>query len=171
MLPSISAISKTESPLHLGLRIAVLIPCYNEESTIGKVVADFRRALPDSDIFVYDNNSKDGTVEAALAAGAHVRPEKYKSKGYVVRRMFNDIDADIYVLTDGDATYDAKSAPAMIAKLVTERLDMVVAARMENEQDAYRRGHRLGNSFFTGAVSLVFGGPFTDVLSGYRVFS
>lgn len=152
-------------------RIAVLIPCYNEEATIGKVVADFRAALPEADIYVYDNNSSDRTVERALAAGAVVRRERNQGKGRVVRRMFTDIDADIYVLVDGDATYDAPSARVMIEKLVGERLDMVCAVRQDHEEAAYRRGHRTGNRLLTGFVAHVFGQAFTDMLSGYRVFT
>jgi glycosyltransferase involved in cell wall biosynthesis len=153
------------------VEVVVLIPCYNEERAIAKVVADFRAALPDAAVYVYDNNSTDGTVEAANRAGAVVRHETYQGKGHVVRRMFNDIEADIYVLVDGDATYDAPSAPAMIAKLVEERLDMVVATRVEREEAAYRRGHRAGNWLLTGFVTHTFGRAFTDILSGYRVFS
>ena len=138
-------------------RIAVLVPCYNEEAAIGKVVADFRAALPDAAIYVYDNNSTDRTVEAAAAAGAVVRREPHQGKGHVVRRMFTDIDADIYVLVDGDATYDAPSAPAMIDTLVHDRLDMVVAVRVDREEAAYRPGHRAGNWLLTGFVAHVFG--------------
>jgi glycosyltransferase involved in cell wall biosynthesis len=151
--------------------VAVLVPCYNEERAIAKVVADFGAALPDAAIYVYDNNSTDGTVEAAAKAGAVVRRESHQGKGYVVRRMFNDIEADIYVLVDGDATYDAPSAPAMIDKLVGERLDMVVGSRVDREEAAYRRGHRAGNLMLTGFVAHIFGRAFTDILSGYRVFS
>jgi glycosyltransferase involved in cell wall biosynthesis len=152
-------------------RIAVLVPCYNEEASIGKVVADFRAALPDAVIFVYDNNSTDRTAEVAAAAGAVVRHELHQGKGRVVRRMFTDIDADIYVTVDGDATYDAPSAPAMIDLLVRDRLDMVVAIRVDREQAAYRPGHRFGNKLLTGFVAMVFGETFTDMLSGYRVFT
>jgi glycosyltransferase involved in cell wall biosynthesis len=151
--------------------LAVLVPCYNEELAIGKVIADFRAALPQAAIYVYDNNSTDNTVEAARAAGAVVRRETYQGKGHVVRRMFNDVEADIYVLVDGDATYDAPSAPAMIAKLVEDRLDMVVATRLDREEAAYRPGHRAGNAMLTGFVAHMFGRAFTDILSGYRVFS
>ena len=153
------------------LKVAVLVPCYNEEAAIGKVVADFRAALPDAAIYVYDNNSTDRTVEVATAAGAVVRRERHQGKGRVVRRMFTDIDAEIYVMVDGDATYDAPSAPGMIARLVNERLDMVVAVRVDREVSAYRPGHRTGNRLLTGFVSTVFGETFTDILSGYRVFS
>ena len=151
--------------------VAVLVPCYNEERAIAKVVADFRAALPGATVFVYDNNSTDGTIEAAKRAGAVVRRETHQGKGYVVRRMFNDIEADIYVLVDGDATYDAPSAPAMIAKLLEERLDMVVATRVDREEAAYRPGHRAGNRLLSGFVAHIFGRAFTDILSGYRVFS
>lgn len=151
--------------------VAVLVPCYNEEGAIAEVVADFRAALPEATIYVYDNNSTDSTVAAAKAAGAAVRRERHQGKGYVVRRMFNDIEADIYVLVDGDATYDAPSAPKMIAKLVDDRLDMVVATRIDHEASAYRRGHRTGNLLLTGFVAHIFGRAFTDILSGYRVFS
>ena len=152
-------------------RIAVLVPCYNEEAAIGKVVAGFRAALPDAGIYVYDNNSTDRTVEVARTAGAVVRRELHQGKGRVVRRMFTDIDADIYVLVDGDATYDAPSAPKMIEMLVSERLDMVCAVRVDREEAAYRMGHRAGNRLLTGFVAHVFGQSFTDMLSGYRVFT
>jgi glycosyltransferase involved in cell wall biosynthesis len=152
-------------------RVALLVPCFNEEQAIAKVIADFRAALPRATIYVYDNNSTDRTAEVAGAHGAVVRRETRQGKGNVVRRMFADVDADVYVLVDGDATYDAPSAPAMIARLVDERLDMVVAARVEEEQAAYRPGHRAGNWLLTAFVASVFGPSFTDILSGYRVFS
>ena len=151
--------------------VAVLVPCYNEEKAIAKVVTDFRAALPDATIYVYDNHSEDSTVEAAHASGAVVCCETYQGKGNVVRRMFSDVEADIYVLVDGDATYDALSAPVMIAKLVEERLEMVVATRVDREDAAYRRGHRAGNWLFTNLIAYLFGRTFTDILSGYRVFS
>jgi len=151
--------------------VAVLVPCYNEARAIAKVVADFRAALPAATIYVYDNNSTDGTVEAAQQAGAVVRRETHQGKGHVVRRMFNDIEADIYVLVDGDATYDAPSAPAMIEKLIGDRLDMVVASRIDRDAAAYRPGHRTGNHMLTGFITHIFGRAFTDILSGYRVFS
>jgi glycosyltransferase involved in cell wall biosynthesis len=154
-----------------GARLAILIPCYNEESAIARVVADFRAALPAAEIYVYDNNSTDRTCEAARAAGAIVRREMHQGKGHVVRRMFADVEADIYVLVDGDATYDAASAPRMVARLIEDRLDMVVAARVDQEEAAYRPGHRLGNRVLTGSVTAVFGRSFTDMLSGYRVLS
>ena len=159
------------NPVQIRLDVAILVPCFNEEQAVTKVVADFRAALPQAVIYVYDNNSTDGTVEAARRAGATVRRETYQGKGHVVRRMFNDVEADIYVLVDGDATYDAPSAPAMIGKLVEERLDMVVATRMDREEAAYRPGHRAGNWVLTAFVTHMFGRAFTDILSGYRVFS
>jgi glycosyltransferase involved in cell wall biosynthesis len=152
-------------------RVAVLVPCCNEETAVAQVVADFRAALPHAAIYVYDNNSCDRTVEIARAAGAIVRGEKHQGKGHVVRRMFSDIEADVYVLVDGDATYDAPSAGAMIARLFAERLDMVVGARVDREEAAYRLGHRFGNRLLTAFVANVFGNTFRDILSGYRVFS
>jgi glycosyltransferase involved in cell wall biosynthesis len=152
-------------------RIAVLVPCFNEEAAVATVVADFRKALPGATIYVYDNNSKDRTAAVAREAGAVVRAERRQGKGHVVRRMFADIDADIYVLVDGDATYDAASAPVMVNKLLDDRLDMVVAARIDRDQAAYRPGHRAGNRLLTGFISHMFGRAFTDILSGYRVFS
>ncbi|RTL55413.1 MAG: glycosyltransferase [Bradyrhizobiaceae bacterium] len=152
-------------------QIAVLIPCYNEEAAVGKVVADFRGALPDAQIYVYDNNSSDRTIEVAREAGAQVRTERRQGKGHVVKRMFADIDADIYVLVDGDATYDAPSAQRMIDRLVSEHLDMVVGLRVDQEVAAYRPGHRTGNAMLTGFLAMVFGQVFQDILSGYRVFS
>ena len=141
--------------------VAILVPCYNEERAIAKVVADFRAALPEAVVYVYDNNSSDNTVAVATAAGAVVRRERHQGKGYVVRRMFNDIEADIYVLVDGDATYDAPGAQRMIAKLLADRLDMVVATRVDHEASAYRRGHRAGNLLLTGFVAHIFGHAFT----------
>ena len=154
-----------------SMRIAVLVPCFNEEAAVATVVADFRNALPSADIFVYDNNSSDRTVAVARDAGATVRRERRQGKGHVVRRMFADVDADIYVLVDGDATYDAASAPRMIEALLSDRLDMVVGLRVEQAAAAYRRGHRAGNRILTGFLSSVFGQAFRDILSGYRVFS
>src|SRR6201998_2956687 len=152
-------------------RIAVLVPCYNEEAAVATVVSDFRKALPSAAIYVYDNNSSDRTAEVARAAGAEVRSERRQGKGHVVRRMFADIDADIYVLVDGDATYDAPSAPRLVERLVSDRLDMVVGSRVDQEQAAYRRGHRTGNWLLTSFLASVFGKAFKDILSGYRVFS
>jgi glycosyltransferase involved in cell wall biosynthesis len=152
-------------------RVAVLVPCFNEEAAVATVVADFRKALPSAEIFVYDNNSTDRTVAIARDAGAKVRSERRQGKGHVVRRMFSDIDADIYVLVDGDATYDAASAPRMIETLLADHLDMVVGFRVDQAEAAYRPGHRTGNWMLTGFLSSVFGGAFRDILSGYRVFS
>jgi glycosyltransferase involved in cell wall biosynthesis len=153
------------------LRIAVLLPCYNEEAAIAQTVTAFRAALPTAAIYVYDNNSADRTREVAAAAGAVVRTERMQGKGHVVRRMFADIEADIYVMADGDATYDASAAPELVARLVDERLDMVVGARKSEVEEAYRRGHRLGNRLFTGLLASLFGRTFSDIFSGYRVFS
>ncbi len=154
-----------------SMRIAVLVPCFNEEAAVASVVSAFRKALPTAQIYVYDNNSRDRTAEVARAAGAEVRGERRQGKGHVVRRMFADIDADVYVLVDGDATYDAPSAPGMVERLVDDHLDMVVGLRVDQEQAAYRRGHRTGNWLLTSFLSSVFGQAFTDILSGYRVFS
>jgi glycosyltransferase involved in cell wall biosynthesis len=152
-------------------RIAVLVPCFNEEAAIATVIADFRKVLSSAEIFVYDNNSTDRTIEVARGAGANVRSERRQGKGHVVRRMFADIDADIYVLVDGDATYDAASAQLMIDRLISDRLDMVVGLRVDQATAAYRPGHRTGNRILTSFLSSVFGQAFTDILSGYRVFS
>jgi glycosyltransferase involved in cell wall biosynthesis len=152
-------------------RIAVLVPCYNEATAVAKVVKDFRFALPTATIFVFDNNSTDNTAAAARAAGAEVYLEKHQGKGFVVRRMFTDVEADIYVLVDGDATYDALSVIVMIERLLKDRLDMVVGSRVESEQAAYRAGHRAGNWLLTAFVAAVFGSNIKDMLSGYRVFS
>jgi glycosyltransferase involved in cell wall biosynthesis len=151
--------------------IAVLVPCYNEEVTIRTVVADFRRVLPEATIYVYDNNSTDRTSEMARAAGAVVRSEVLQGKGNVVRRMLADIEAEVYLLVDGDATYDAESAPAMIQRLCEHHLDMVNGARVTEVRAAYRPGHRFGNRLLTGLVAWTFGNGLTDMLSGYRVFS
>ena len=151
--------------------IAVLIPCYNEEAAIGRVVADFRAALPEAAIYVYDNNSRDKTAAVAAEAGAIVRHESLQGKGNVVRRMFADVEADVYVMVDGDDTYHAASAPALIHKLLAEQLDMVNAARVTQVEAAYRPGHRFGNLMLTALVSFVFGKRMADMLSGYRVFS
>ena len=153
------------------VRIAVLIPCYNEERSIENVVRDFLGALPEATVFVYDNNSTDRTAEAAAAVGAVVRRETRKGKGHVIQRMFADIDADVYVLVDGDDTYDAGSASAMIERLCAEQLDLVNAARVTSTTSAYRPGHRFGNKFLSWLVSAIFGGRITDMMSGYKVFS
>ena len=151
--------------------IAVLLPCYNEEAAIARTVAEFRAALPGATIYVYDNNSRDRTVEVARAAGAVVRTERIQGKGAVVRRMFADVDADIYVMADGDATYDATRAPELVARMLDEQLDMVVGTRQHEVAEAYRGGHVLGNKLFTGLLAKLFGRSFTDIFSGYRVFS
>lgn len=152
-------------------RVAVLIPCRNEEAAIGKVVSDFKRSLPNAIVYVYDNNSTDHTILEARAAGAVVRRERLQGKGHVVRRMFADIDADIYLLVDGDDTYDPTVAPGMLKLLLDGQLDMVSAARYGAVQDAYRMGHRFGNLLLTALVTWAFGTGITDLLSGYRVFS
>ena len=152
-------------------RIAVLLPCFNEEAAIVRTIEGFRAALPGAAIFVYDNNSSDRTVELARAAGADVRTERMQGKGNVVRRMFADVDADIYVMADGDLTYDPAAAPAMVKLLADDRLDMVVGTRLHEKKDAYRGGHVMGNRVFTGLLSSLFGRSFSDIFSGYRVFS
>ena len=151
--------------------IAVLLPCYNEEAAIGATVAGFRSVLPGATIYVYDNNSTDRTSEIASQSGAIVRMERQQGKGHVVRRMFADIDADVYVMADGDLTYDPAASPAMVDMLLTEQLDMVVGTRRHEAKDAYRGGHVIGNRVFTGLLSGLFGRSFSDIFSGYRVFS
>lgn len=152
--------------------VAVILPCYNEEAAVGAVVAAFRAALPDATVYVYDNASSDRTQEVARAAGAVVRTETRRGKGHVVRRMFADVDADVYVLADGDGTYDAPSAPAMVARLLADNLDMVVGLRKDaGGDDVYRPGHRFGNWLFSTTVATLFGRQFSDILSGYRVMS
>jgi len=152
-------------------RIAVILPCYNEEAAIAATVAGFKKALPNATIYVYDNNSRDKTAAVAAKAGAIVRTEHQQGKGHVVRRMFADIDADIYVMADGDLTYDPKAAPAMVDMLLAEQLDMIVGTRKHEAKEAYRGGHVLGNMLFTGILSGLFGRSFSDIFSGYRVFS
>lgn len=154
-----------------GQRIAVLVPCYNEALTIATIVHDFRTCLPEAQVYVFDNNSSDDTVQVARAAGAIVRSVTHQGKGNVVRRMFADVDADVYIMVDGDDTYDAGAAPRMVQRLLDEGLDMVVGTRVTEEQEAYRFGHRFGNRLLTGCVARLFGRTFTDMLSGYRVFS
>jgi glycosyltransferase involved in cell wall biosynthesis len=154
-----------------GADIAVLLPCYNEDAAIGQTIASFRAALPTAKIYVYDNNSSDRTIELARAAGAIVRTERIQGKGAVVRRMFADVDADVYVMADGDATYDAQAAPMLVARLLDEQLDMVVGSRVHEAAEAYRRGHQFGNAMLTGMLTRLFGRSFTDILTGYRVFS
>ncbi len=155
----------------MAVKIAVLVPCYNEEAAIAKVVEDFRAALPGAVIYVYDNNSKDRTVARAREAGAVVRTEQRQGKGNVVRRMFADIEADIYVLVDGDDTYDAGASPRMVARMLEDGADLLTARRIHIDAAAYRRGHLLGNRLLTGLTALLFNVHLTDMLSGYRVFS
>jgi glycosyltransferase involved in cell wall biosynthesis len=151
--------------------VAVLIPCFNEQATIEEVVMDFQKALPGSRICVFDNNSTDQTIQQARDAGAEVWSEKRQGKGNVVRRMFAEIEADFYLMVDGDATYDAASAPGMLQLIQDEKLDMVVARRVSTEEEAYRSGHEFGNRLLSGAVGWIFGSQLSDILSGYRVFS
>lgn len=169
--PATAPATAPDSAAWAGLSIAVLIPCYNEAVAIAGVVRGFRAALPGATIIVYDNNSRDGTAEAARAAGALVRREALQGKGHVIRRAFADEEADIYLLVDGDGTYDPATAPLMIARLVEERLDMVTGTRVTDIRAAYRPGHRLGNRLLTGLVRHIFGDRITDMLSGYRAFS
>lgn len=157
--------------LNSELSVAVLIPCFQEEETIGKVVSDFKAVLPSADIYVYDNNSTDNTIVNARKAGAIIRNETLQGKGNVIRRMFADIDVDIYVLVDGDDTYDSKFAPELINTLITKRVDMVNGARFSDSRGAYRLGHRFGNRLLSYIVRKIFGDRITDMLSGYRVFS
>ncbi len=152
-------------------RIAILVPCYNEALTVAGLVADFRRSLPQATVYVFDNNSSDDTAALARAAGAVVRQVALQGKGNVVRRMFADVEADLYIMVDGDNTYDAAAAPQLVERLLGDGLDMLVASRVSHEQQAYRFGHRFGNRLLTRCVASVFGRSFTDMLSGYRVFS
>ncbi|WP_425084662.1 glycosyltransferase family 2 protein [Ruegeria profundi] len=151
--------------------VAVLVPCYNEEASIGIVVRDFKAVLPNATVYVYDNNSNDRTVEVATEAGAVVRSETQQGKGHVMRRMFADVDADCYVLVDGDNTYEAAAAPRLVNMLLAQNLDMVTGCRVTNIEEAYRPGHRFGNWALTGLVRWIFGDRTRDMLSGYRVFS
>jgi len=151
--------------------IAVLIPCFNEEPTIAGVVSHFREVMPTATIYVYDNNSSDRTAQEAERAGAVVRKEPLQGKGNVVRRMFADIEADVYVLTDGDKTYDVASSPGMVSKLIRNKLDMIAASRVSTATTAYRPKHQFGNRFLSGLVAWLFGDRFRDILTGYRVFS
>jgi len=153
------------------VRIAVLLPCYNEEAAIGATVEGFRRALPEATVYVYDNNSRDRTKEVAALAGAVVRTEPQQGKGRVVRRMFADIEADVYIMADGDLTYDPEAAPEMVRMLLDDQLDMIVGIRKHEAVEAYRGGHVLGNKLFTSLLSGLFGRSFTDIFSGYRAFS
>jgi len=166
MTQGVSGVAAQQQP-----RIAVLLPCYNEEAAVGATVEGFRRVLPSATVYVYDNNSRDRTREFARAAGAVVRSETQQGKGRVVRRMFADIEADVYVMADGDLTYDPDAAPEMVRMLLAEQLDMVVGIRRHDAAEAYRGGHVLGNKLFTTLLARLFGRSFTDIFSGYRVFS
>jgi glycosyltransferase involved in cell wall biosynthesis len=166
-----TSFGSTQSFAGPPLRVAVLIPCYNEALTIAKVVADFRAALPGAKIYVYDNNSADDTAGQASRAGAIVRREAMQGKGHVVRRMFRDIEADLYVMVDGDDTYDASLAPAMVELAAGEGHDLVNYVRRDVEEASYRRGHRFGNLLLTGIVRRIFGDRVRDMLSGYKVLS
>ena len=168
---ALHAVGQQISPAIRHVDIAVLIPAYNEATTIGDVVRSFRVALPHARIYVYDNNSFDNTAKLARDAGAIVRREPLQGKGHVVRRMFADIEADVYVMVDGDATYDAAAAPRLVSRLIETQADMVVGARITEEKAAYRAGHKFGNRMLTGLVAWIFGDRFTDMLSGYRAFS
>ena len=154
-------------------RVAILVPCRNEEATVAEVIKGFRKSIPDCTVYIYDNNSTDRTAQIADEAGAVVRSEKLPGKGNVVRRMFSEIDAEIYIMVDGDATYDASVAPEMVELIKRDNLDMVVATRQNEDKDgdAYRMGHRAGNKTLTSFVGWLFGRRFTDILSGYRAFS
>ena len=151
--------------------VAVILPCYNEAATIAQVVADFHAALPGAEVYVYDNNSKDGTADIARAAGARVRTETRQGKGHVVRRMFADVEADVYVMADGDGTYDASMALNLVELLVKNRVAMVVGTRADVTKDAGRGGHAFGNKLFNMVYRRMFGNDFTDIFSGYRVFT
>lgn len=153
------------------LSVAILLPCYNEGQSIAKVILDFRRVLPGHRIYVYDNNSSDDTAEQAARAGATVVSCRRQGKGNVVRQMFADIDSDIYLMADGDGTYDATAAPGLIDTLLANRLDMVVGTRRNVTVDAGRKGHAFGNEIFNNIYRFIFGSDFTDIFSGYRVFS
>ena len=154
-----------------GLDIAVVLPCYNEAATIEQVVAEFRSALPSAKVFVFDNASTDDTGDRARRAGASVILESRRGKGNVVRRMFAEVDADIYLMADGDGTYDAAAAPEMVRRLIADRLDMVVGTRRNVKNDAGRAGHAVGNRLFNGLFCSMFGNDFTDIFSGYRAFT
>jgi len=161
----------TQLNLPENINIAVLVPCYNEEAAIGSVVRDFQNALPTATIYVYDNNSSDKTIEVAKEAGAVVHTEMLQGKGNVVRRMFADIEADVFVMIDGDNTYDATVAPMMVQKLLNENLDLLNGKRIHEDTEAYRPGHQFGNTLLTTLVAMIFGKRFEDMLSGYKIFS
>lgn len=155
----------------IEVNIAVLIPCFNEAIAIPTVISDFRKHLPNATIYIFDNNSTDNTADIALKCGAIVRKSMHQGKGNVVRHMFSEVNADVYILVDGDATYDASMAPTMVNRLITDGLDMVVGKRVNPQDHAYRQGHQFGNKVLTGCVSVLFGSKFSDILSGYRAFS
>ena len=171
MVPTVTQLSTPDVLDDASVRVAVLVPCHNESVSVATVVNDFRAALPHSTVYVYDNCSTDDTADVARAAGAVVRTEPEPGKGNVVRRMFADIEADVYVMVDGDATYEAAAAPGMVRLLIDESLDMVVGNRVSEIEEAYRRGHVIGNQFFNGLHRWLFGSSFKDVFSGYRVLS
>lgn len=164
----------SQESFYRGLRIAIVVPCHNEEVTVGAVIDGFRAVMPQASVHIFDNLSTDQTAAVARSKDAHVWHVGYKGKGNVVRRIFADVDADIYVMVDGDATYHASSVCRLVDTLIDARMDMVVGSRVEEEQstgEAYRSGHRFGNRLLTGCVQMIFGGAFTDMLSGYRAFS
>ncbi|HEX7663016.1 MAG TPA: glycosyltransferase family 2 protein [Polyangiaceae bacterium] len=167
----VSIAEPAAAPSFEGLRIAVMAPCYNEALAVANVVRNFKKSLPNAEIYVFDNASTDDTAKIARAEGAHVHSVYFKGKGHVVRRMFADIEADLYIMVDGDDTYDAAAAPALVELLLRDRCDMVVALRQHTEAGAYRSGHVLGNKMLTGFLSWMFGRACNDILSGYRVFS
>jgi hypothetical protein len=164
---ALEAIARAERPL----QVAVVLPCHNEAASIARVVAEFRAALPEARIIVFDNASTDRTAQIARIAGAEVHSEPRAGKGNVVRRMFADIDADIYLMADGDGTYDAASAPKLIAAIENDNIDMAIGARAGVMEDAHRRGHAIGNRLFNRLYQMLFGSGFDDIFSGYRAFS
>lgn len=166
-----ASVSTGTKPASDATRVAVIIPCFNEAQTIAQVVTDFRAHLPQADIFVFDNNSSDGTSDVARQAGANVYFEPMSGKGNVVRRMFAEIDSDVYLMVDGDGTYEAAAAPKLVAMIVDDHLDMAIGARANVTRDAHRAGHALGNRMFNKLYSSLFGQSYTDIFSGYRAFS
>ena len=171
IIDAAAVVAPAAASILAGQRIAILLPCYNEALTIAAIVRDFNACLPQATVYVFDNNSRDDTAAIASEAGAVVRHVPLQGKGNVIRRMFADVEADIYIMVDGDDTYDASVAPLLAARLVREGLDMVVGTRVSKEQAAYRFGHRFGNQLLTGCVASIFGNTYTDMLSGYRIFS
>lgn len=174
MMHQLSHLSAAQESLYRNLRVAIVVPCHNEEVTVGVVIDSFRDAMPQASIHIFDNLSTDRTAAIARSKGVEVWHVGHKGKGNVVRRMFADVDADVYVMVDGDATYHAPSVCRLVDTLIDARMDMVVGSRVEQERgvgEAYRPGHRIGNQLLTGSVQMIFGGAFTDMLSGYRAFS